>query len=168
MLNQVKPQGRKGLFPWGISHKVYLTPAGSKIGNREGFIVETHYHLRMKLPKYVKKLYGVDFTAKQMEAIFQEFANVFNNIVGNVTYRAVEVAFHDTDIPEISCKMVVLDEPYAKYRVAGFCLRVREILNEVLDIFRAKIKEKCETLGVYTYLNYRCTENGCIRYIRSP
>lgn len=160
-------QGFEKSCPWGVSHRTRLTPTKQLIEGRIGFIVETQYYLRVKLPKYVRKLYkNGDISAERMKEVFRLFQAHFNGIEKNITFIAVSALFHDSE-GEITVKMIVNDEQYNRDRLKQLYARFKSMLDEILDYFRDVLIQKYHEFAPRHYLGYYIAD-GKIRFSRSP
>lgn len=180
-------QGRRGLCPWGLTHRLKL----EKQPDSKLYRATTVYSVRIKLPKYLYALLR-SRTVKESEMRIQ--ANGLKARVMNYTDTTNEVSAKVLDInylieqPEITIQVTIVDDIYNKARISGILRKFREYINQFLDVYRdilgGKIREVIERsenfdngpTQVTSFLNYRIVtmnkgtelETECIRYTRRP
>lgn len=149
MKNKSKPQGRRGLRPWGLSHQYELhrIQGGLTVDRRAVYTISSIYSYRIKLPPYVYLVYYGELLKENIiERLFDNFVNIVNKeLPATMLLKIPEVKFRTTE-SEITIDIVVPDtEKNWKIVNAQFSRIVRKHLNTVLHAFKAAIIEYLRT-----------------------
>lgn len=162
-----KPQGRKGLCPWGLTHRHKFEPV--QVDNRTLYAVSTVYMKRMKLPKYIKALIeSRSVTSGTVEQWLTGLRARMANYKGNA---AVKIKMADVIYlgdPEITIQVEIIDSTYNKLHIRSLLITVMEWINQFLDMFRDILVTKIVESNEKKFRQYVISKNGSIRYSRRP
>ena len=155
------------LCPWGVSHKTIVRPTNRFNEGRREFNVETHYYIRIKLPKYVIRLNQAGLLPNsEIRKLFTQFESKFNRVSNGETFVALHCYWDTGNFVEVAVKLTVYDELYHRARIKYLYERFKEYLDEVLDDIRDILVAEIVEKG--NYMGYKLSVHGQICFARSP
>ncbi len=128
-------------FPWGISH-VHRFVAHEDRTKSNLYYVSCNYRMRIKLPKYVRKLLETGLIG---EKFFQDL--ISTTFTAN-SFRGQQVSIYfvnlSIDNPELTV-VVKIPDRYFKEVAHSFVLRCNESKRDILDYCRAFVFNNMKT-----------------------